>query len=421
MARPDPRSRLRQEAIDVLATNDAGRFIKPGPRQYPGQWNWDAAFNVIGLAHFDPARAHQEVLSLLEGQWADGMLPHIVFHEPNVDYFPGPPVWGKTPAMPSVATSGITQPPLLTTAVSRLHAIAPDRSFLREVIDALELWHRWFHRDRLVRGLVQIHHPWESGMDNSPRWDGALSRVEASPRPLPRRDRVHVPPDQRPTDGEYGAYLSILDYLRGVRYRPPAGECPFRIGDVFVTSVLCRAEFDLADLWSGLGHSPASTLRRRETLRRGLERVWNDEVGLFVDDRGEVVPTIAGLLAAYGLPESRFTRCLAAGVSDPGTFGPSPQSPWYPTSVARHHPSFDPRRYWRGPVWVNINWLTARTLRRAGHIEAADRVRASTLELVAENGFWEYYCPETGEGLGSDRFSWTAALTIDLLAEANAG
>ncbi len=37
-------------------------------------------------------------------------------------------------------------------------------------------------------------------------------------------------------------------------------------------------------------------------------------------------------------------------------------------------------------------------------------------QLVIENGFYEYYKPENGKGLGAAGFSWTAALFIDLIS-----
>jgi hypothetical protein len=42
---------------------------------------------------------------------------------------------------------------------------------------------------------------------------------------------------------------------------------------------------------------------------------------------------------------------------------------------------------------------------------------ARTLDLVRRGGFFEYFHPDTGEGLGSASFSWTAALVLDFLAE----
>ena len=76
---------LLDRAISVLRLNDTGVFTKPGPHQYPHQWNWDAALVALGLSHFDLPRAQGEIRALLSGQWQDGMLPHVVYH--NVPSF----------------------------------------------------------------------------------------------------------------------------------------------------------------------------------------------------------------------------------------------------------------------------------------------------------------------------------------------
>ena len=52
---------LRTQAQTILRHNDTGLFTKPGPRQ----WNWDSAFNVMGLLDFDPSCARQEIRALL--------------------------------------------------------------------------------------------------------------------------------------------------------------------------------------------------------------------------------------------------------------------------------------------------------------------------------------------------------------------
>lgn len=90
-------------------------------------------------------------------------------------------------------------------------------------------------------------------------------------------------------------------------------------------------------------------------------------------------------------------------------------APPYP--VASTHPeaeSFDPVNYWRGPVWINVNWMIAEGFDRYA-LDPADTIRKATLELVQEGGFYEYFNPVSGEPCGTGRFSWTAALTIDLL------
>jgi glycogen debranching enzyme len=76
---------------------------------------------------------------------------------------------------------------------------------------------------------------------------------------------------------------------------------------------------------------------------------------------------------------------------------------------------FDPRRYWRGPVWINTDWLIWRGLLQHGQHQLANHVADSMLALVRRSGFREYFDPFSGEGRGSDRFAWSAALIIDLL------
>nr|WP_240634749.1 MULTISPECIES: hypothetical protein [Streptomyces] len=79
--------------------------------------------------------------------------------------------------------------------------------------------------------------------------------------------------------------------------------------------------------------------------------------------------------------------------------------------------AFDPHRYWRGPAWFNTNWLLERGLRLHGEHGRADELRAALLDTAGESGFAEYVDPYTGEACGAFGFSWTAALTLDLLHE----
>jgi glycogen debranching enzyme len=86
------------------------------------------------------------------------------------------------------------------------------------------------------------------------------------------------------------------------------------------------------------------------------------------------------------------------------------------TTVSKAARSYEPRRYWRGPVWINVNWFLVRGLRRCGLADEAEELRRLTLRLLEASGFAEYYDPRTGEALGSRDFSWSAALALDLLA-----
>lgn len=417
---------LTARAVEVLERNDTGLFVKPGPRVYPFQWNWDSALVAIGLAHVDPERGRREVRSLLRGQWKDGMVPHIVFHPQNIDYSPGPEVWGSSecPSAPGIATSGITQPPVLASAVRALHEAEPNGPFLEEVLPAVDAWHRWLERERSLddSGLVAIMHPWESA-DNAPRFDAALARVDPHELTFRRSDRRHLTAEERPTDLEYGRYLAIVERLRDLGYRPASpSEAPFAYVDLCFNAVLAVAEYDLAWLFWEVGEDGARAAVRAARLRAALAERWDENKAAYQegDLHGEdgTTDTVADLFPLYaGVPDERQARKLfAESLWSPKRYGPSKHAPWAATTVAKSSPAYNPRRYWRGPVWINVNWFLIRGLERCGLSAEAEELRALTLRLVETSGFAEYYHPSTGEPLGSGDFSWSAALTLDLLA-----
>jgi len=86
--------------------------------------------------------------------------------------------------------------------------------------------------------------------------------------------------------------------------------------------------------------------------------------------------------------------------------------------VASHDPldpNFDAKRYWRGPVWLIVNYMIANGLHAAGQTGIANRIDADSLRLIETSGFAEYYDPLTGEPCGGDQFTWTAAMVIEIL------
>lgn len=419
---------LADDALAVVRGNDTGSFVKPSRRLYPWQWNWDSAFVVIGLAGVDPERARTEVRSLLRGQWSDGMVPHMVFHPQPVDYRPGPELWDSAscPGAPEVATSGLIAPPVLAIAVRVLHQAAPDRAFLAEVVPKLDAWHRWFHRERMhaESGLMVIFHGWESA-DNAPRFDRALARIDVGGvEPIERTDTEQVASDERPTELDYLRYLALVHWLRARKYRPdPPSSSAFAYLDLPLNSILAVAEDDLAALQDELGADGERARVAADRLRAALDAMWDEDAGAYRerDLHGEerVTETVADLFPLYaGVPdEARARRLVDEHLLAPDRFGPSPSSPWAVTTVSRASAEFQPRNYWRGPIWINVNWFMIRGLERYGFRAEADELRRLTLDLVTRSGFTEYYEPATGEPLGSREFSWSASLTLDLLRD----
>ena len=430
----------------VLRRNDLKSWTRPAPSLYPHQWSWDSAFIALGLAHLDNRRAAQELKTLFASQWATGKLPHVVFNPeaPPRSYFPDAERWGSaalsSDAPSSPHTSGLCQPPVHAIAVSRIWETAQGkdesrvelaRTFLRDSYPRLLAWHLYLAtaRDPEGSGLVTIYHPWESGTDNSPRWDKALEAVEVGELPpYDRYDLEHVTdPSQRPTDEEYDRYLWLLELLKRARYEEAEiySSHPFLVKDVFFSAILVAAneallkiaaavdapgeERELIEGWIGRG-------------RESLDARWDPDLKLCLDYdlRAEAparVRTVAGFapLIAGGSSPERLKDLLETLDSEAFAGNPRLRLP-LPPSTSPKEPGFHPRSYWRGPVWPVANWLLWWSLLRTGETERAEKMRRATLEGLAHGGFAEYFEPFTGEPLGSPDQSWTAAVALDFLA-----
>jgi hypothetical protein len=439
------REALAARAAYVLRGNDLGAMTSAAPRLYPHMWSWDAGFVAIGLAAVSVQRAIVEIDSLLAAQWKNGMLPHIVFAPDESDYFPGPDRWGCTElaalAPRTPATSGICQPPVHAIAVQRIieaahrHGGAERRAagdFLDRVWSPLMAWHRWLVESRDPEGVgrVTVHHGWESGMDNSPRWDGPYSRIAVGPGlpPYERRDIAVVDdPSQRPTDREYDRYLWLIEEMRRVGYDDAQvrATVSFAVEDVFVSAILALACDVLADLGEDSHRWAGDVAQLREWAQRfktGVAATVDPATSLARDRDVRVgdwvtAETVAGFapLLCGGLdrPAERAMLDLFESASWCG----------HPDLVAAVPPStsplaegFRPREYWRGPQWPVMAWLFGWAFARRGWAERSLRMREEGLWLVGDGAFAEYYEPLTGEPLGSMQQSWTAAAVLDWLS-----
>lgn len=417
---------LVRRAGGVLDANWLGASTKPAPRLYPHQWSWDSAFIAIGNAHRRPDRAMLELRTLFEAQWSDGRVPHIVFDDGAGDYYPSAVDWDSRscPAAPGhLATSGICQPPIHALAVEHVVAAAPSERFAAEMYPRLCAWHDHLFRERTVGSdLVEVWHPWETGMDNSPAWDRVLAGITPAPTDVPAYRRVDTDltdPDDRPGDGDYDRYTFLMHRLRAERYAPaePATH-PFRIRDVLFNALLVRSERSLATIARGLGHDGDAHEARAIALAAAIdEELWSERLGTYraVDaTTGEHCgASVAGdhVVLLADPPAERRDRMVDSLRRDflvPAD-GPTPVVPTVPID----RPAFEPTRYWRGPCWINIAWLVAEGLARSGETALADRVRAGLLALVAGSGCFEYFDPVTRRGRGSPDFAWTAALAVD--------
>lgn len=434
---------LGSRARDVLAANDIGTMVTAAPNLYPHMWSWDAAFVATGLSTVSVARALQELDYLVAAQWKSGMIPHIVFSDVP-GYFPDVDRWGTRGVSPEgVQSSGICQPPVHATMLRRIveRATAAGgedarlaEDFTRRTLPHWIDWHAWLRSARGGdgSGLLTIYHGWESGMDNSPRFDGPYSRVQPGDmEPFVRTDTLKVTDhSQRPSDEEYSRYLWLVQQMADVGFddaRLP-GVMSFQVKDVFMSAIFAAASEDLAVLAEQFG-LPEETPQLRQWAREfrdGVDATVDAETGLARDRdvlAGEWIgpPTIAGFAPLVSTADQALLDRQLEIFEGPDWTGDPRLAFPLPASTSTTYEGLKPRQYWRGPVWPVMNWYLAHCLRRRGDGKRYGQLREASLAQLMEGHFGEYYEPFAGEPLGSMDQSWTAAVALEWLADPGNG
>jgi hypothetical protein len=313
--------------------------------------------------------------------------------------------------------------------------LAERRSWYKLMLPRIVQYHEWLYADRDPHneGLVLLLHPWETGLDNTPPWTHELHE-HLMPGWIQairwakldgiigffRRDRHYIPPGQRLSTLETLSYFDAQRRLRRKAYDTLKilDHGLFSIEDLSYNCIFIRANARLRDIAKAIRYElPEELIENILKSQKSLEGLydpyskayWSRD---FITHRLLKQPSIAALMPLYaGTVSKERAEQLVRQIENEHVFGPAFPVP----SVPVDSPQFDPDRYWQGPSWVNTNWLIIEGLRQYGYHEHADALIETTLEMVRRSGLSEYFDPNTGEPLGARNFSWTAALTLDLL------
>lgn len=356
--------------------------VVPSKMGYVALWQWDAYFIAIGLRGGAPGLALEQ-LETAFGACEDGQLPDVVHDGGVLASSRDLPPADRERLEASGSRSGdngavpLTKPPLGAWAADRVLETLPAdqrRRLMARWFPVLTANQDWWFRvgDSDGDGVPEYAHPYSSGLDDSPVFDGAFPVVT---------------PDLL-------AYLVVQD------------------------EVLARWADDLGDAVPGARRIGEACRARSASTRRALDGLWDPRRQMFeardAGGSGALPRTIVSLLACFagGLPDDRM-RGLIADIEDEHRFAGA----WPLATVSRDEKDFEPQTMWRGPVWINTNYLVAEGLERCGHPQRARRLRRATLDLVERaGGPVEYMDPRTGNRspAAAANFSWSAALYLDL-------
>lgn len=331
--------------------------MTPSKQWYVGVWHWDALFHALAYRHSNLNLAKDQLRLMLDHQLENGMIPDAVHDEGLVVHL-AIPIEGD-----------VTKPPLLAWAAWKIFEQDHDLEFLNEIYEPIVRWNAWWfnENDRDHNGLCEYGHPFSSGLDDSPLWDEGM-------------------PVESP---DLNSYLCIqMDTMA-------------KIADAI-------GETEDAQHW----RDQAETIARKM-----IEILWDEEAGLFwATHDGERIkvrtPFNLFPLITGRMPEE-INRKLVEHLTNPKEFWPRFPIP----TVALDDPKYNPEQMWRGPTWVNVNYLIIEGLENAGYMETAHELRCLTLEMISlQPDIFEYYEPQTGANppKAAAIFGWSSAVFIDL-------
>lgn len=358
-------------------------------------------------------------------------MPHMIY-SPHVPYRFEAVLWGTSSQSPGgINTSGITQPPVLAIAVEKVASALPPKhrqDFVQKMLPVLIKFHEWIYRERDPdnTGLAACLHSWESGMDDTPYWTDAMDHLPREPlrwrwlreyRPVRSEERA------RPRDLQH--MLSLAHTMKQYRYDSIEimKHSSLVLQDLVFNAVLAAANEALERIAESVSQPFDPKLRKHfSPTRKALEQLWDNETQQYYTRdhlTGNLIrtPTIATFMPLFaGTASPAHAQVMRDLLVNNGGYNVPFPLPSVPTSSRQ----FEAQRLWRGPVWINMNWFVIVGLERYGYSEEAEWLRLHTVGLVTRSGFREYYNPLTGDGLGAHSFSWSAALTLDLLARESA-
>ena len=338
--------------------------MAPSLIHYVGVWQWDAFFHALAYRYVDTKLAEDQLRILIDHQTEDGMIPDAVHDEGVITHLHEP------------VDADVTKPPLIAWAALKLYRTSQHRDFLAEVYDPMVRWTDWWFEknDDSHDGIVQYNHPFSSGLDDSPLWDAGM-------------------PVESP---DLNTYLVMqMDALA-----------------------------EIADILDAPNDAAEWRARAVALTRRMVDHFWDESAGVFWARHDEVPVHVLTPFNLYPLLTGRLSRALSdrlvAQLVSPDKFWTRFPIP----TVARSDPRYNPNQMWRGPTWVNINYLFIEGLERSGYTDLARDLRDRTLDLLmARDDLFEYYHPETGAPpSGAARlFGWSSAIFVELAIQATRG
>ena len=359
---------LLNAAYDVLKKNTiesdeapwgASPVISPWTGYNEGIWNWDSAFHAMTVSRYDERLAKSCIDSFVKYMLPNGLLPDVIWYNGKIE-----DNFGKPPVMPW--------------AVLTVFERTRDMDFLRRNYNVVTANTRFWEENRMDRGLFfysaqsnpyaenSLHPRYESGWDNSPRWDNGIINLWAI---------------------DLNCFMVLL-------YR------------------------SMAKMAYYLGEDARVWQQREAELARLIEEMLFDETQQAYVDRDRESGELSKVLSPasfmplfVGIASQARAEAMNRLARDSKKFYPG-----MPT-VSYDSPMFS-RDYWRGQTWLNVAYFAIKGLLDYGYEQTAMEIKEFLLDMIYDElprGMFENYDSVRRYGRFCSAFSWTAAFVIELI------
>ena len=286
-------------------------------------WLWDSVFHAIGHRHLDSKLAENLILALFDVQQPDGFIPHMA----RPEYI-----------------SDVTQPPVIAWGAWIVYEKSRDKEFLKTVLKNNKKFLLWCQNNR--RKTEKELYSWhtnpelnnrcdESGMDNSPRFD---------------------------TDSDLYAIDFSCYMANEARFMKKIAD---ELGD--------KENADLFGSWY-------------EQIKNHINSsLWCEEEGFYYDyditkNCLHKVQSVSSFLTVFsGVCSNDKCEKLIEHLMNPEEFGTE-----FPIPTISKKDSTFGTDMWRGPVWINYNYMIAKGLEDYGQIDLSNELKSNTLSIINE-------------------------------------
>ncbi len=312
-------------AWNVIYDPEKDRMITPVSRMWNTGWGgyvlfcWDNYFASYMYTVVSRKHALANAIEITDEITENGFVPNFA-------------------AAGDIKSRDRSQPPVGSLMIREIYRIYPEKWFLAEVFDKLLAWNRWWPEHRDDNGLLcwgsdpyslvpnqkttyEMNNmqaaKFESGLDNSPMYDGVL-------------------------------FDTITHKMK--------------LADVGLTSLYiadCKA---LADIARELGKDDIEKelTNRAEKYTISLQKLWNNDEGIFLNQHtgnGEfshrISPTNFYPLIAHAATQEQAEIMFRKNFYNPDKFG----GEWVMPSITRSDTGYKDNEYWRGRIWAPMNFL----------------------------------------------------------------